>query len=83
MVASTLSGAVWASASCWRIALQGLGQVVLGLLAVAPVGQGHVHCYEVLEMHSQDGEAKARVLCDTQAVLPVLPTGGHKFHQVV
>lgn len=56
------------------IKLLGLSQVDACFLFVSPVWQRHVHGYQVLQVHTEDGESKARALGEALAVLTVVPT---------
>lgn len=54
------------------VQLLGLGQVDPRLLFVGPVLQRHVHGYQVLQVHAEDGEAEAGALREPLAVLAVV-----------
>ncbi len=56
------------------IQLLGLCQVDACFLFVGPVRQRHMHGYQVLEVHAEDGESKAYALGEALAVLTVVPT---------
>lgn len=65
------------------VQLLGLAQIDARLLFVGPVRQRHVHGYEVLEVHAQDGESEALALREALAVLAVVPTRRHQFNETV
>lgn len=59
------------------VQLLGFGEVDTCFLFINPVWKRHMHGYEVFQVHTKDGESKARALWEAFAVLAVVPTWCH------